>query len=118
MVLTEGQAHDSPLAIDLLKSLGWHSFSTVLGDKGYDADATVQWIEEKQGQAVIPPKRNRHELRAYDKEAYKRRNVVERLFGRLKQYRRVATRYEKTARNYRGMVLFASCFIMMSPSLA
>ena len=61
--------------------------------------------------AVIRPRKNRVEDRPYDKEVYKRRNVIERFFHRLKQYRRVATRYDKYARRYLGFVHFATLLI-------
>ena len=62
---------------------------------------------------VIPSKANRVEPREYDKVLYKERNKVERCVNKLKQYRRVATRYEKTARNFLGMVLFAAITIWL-----
>ncbi len=63
---------------------------------------------------VIPSRSNRTEERPYDKEEYKKRNVVERLINLLKQCRRVATRYEKTARNFLGMVQFATIFVLLN----
>ena len=62
---------------------------------------------------VIPPKRNRKVRRDYDKELYKDRNKVERFFNRLKHYRRIATRYDKTARNFLAFVLLASSLVLL-----
>jgi transposase len=62
---------------------------------------------------VIPPKANRKEPRAYDTERYKDRNLAERFWALAKQYRRVATRYEKTARNFLGFVHVASIMILL-----
>lgn len=90
-----------------------HEPEAVLGDKGYDSDALVAMVEERGAQAVIPSKKNRVKPREYDRHLYKERNKVERCVGALKQCRRVATRYEKTARNFLGLVLFAAITIWL-----
>lgn len=79
----------------------------IIGDKGYDSDEVVLLIEAQGALAVIPPKCNRKILRDYDKDLYKERNHVERFFNRIKQYRGLATRYEKTATSYLAMVHLA-----------
>ena len=76
----------------------------MIGDKGYDSDEFVRAIETAGATAVIPPRENRIEQREYDKDLYKDRNLVERFWSRMKQFRRVATRYEKTASNFLGFV--------------
>lgn len=76
----------------------------MIADKGYDADALVQRIERGQAQAIIPPKSNRTHLRPYDRHRYQARNLVERFFNQLKQFRRIATRYEKLAKHFTAMV--------------
>lgn len=81
----------------------------VIGDKGYDSDALVQSIEANGAEAVISPKRNRKVQREYDKD----RNLVERFFGKIKPFRRVATRYEKTARNFLAFVHVASIMVLL-----
>ena len=86
----------------------------VIADKGYDADYVVEDIESRGAQAVIPPRSNRKQLRDYDKYLYKERNLVERFFNKLKHFRRIATRYEKTSRNYLAMVTFAAIIILMA----
>lgn len=73
----------------------------------------VAAVEQRGAEVVIPSKANRVEPREYDKVLYKERNKVERCVNKLKQYRRVATRYEKTARNFLGMVLFAAITIWL-----
>lgn len=88
--------------------LGDHQPGAVLGDKGYDSDAFAKAVEDRGAEVVIPPRSNRKAPREYDPVVYKERNKVERCINRLKQFRRVATRYEKTARNFLGMALFAS----------
>ena len=85
----------------------------VIGDKGYDSDALVEAIRGQGAEAVIPPKKNRKIPREYDQERYKDRNLVERFFSKVKQYRRVATRYEKTARNFLAFVHVASIMILL-----
>lgn len=86
----------------------------MIADKGYDSDALVDAIEAKGAEAVIPPKQNRLEQREYDADLYKERNLVERFLNRIKQFRRVATRYEKTARNFLAFVQLASITILLS----
>lgn len=72
----------------------------LLGDKGYDANAIRDDLDERGIEPVIPPKTNRKEPIEYDRDAYKRRNLIERCVNALKQCRRIATRYEKTARAF------------------
>jgi transposase len=110
VVLTPGQAHDVKQAEALMAGV---PAEVVIGDKGYDSDALVKVIEAKGAEAVIPPKKNRKVQRAYDKDRYKDRNLVERFFSKIKQYRRVATRYEKTARNFLAFVHVASIMILL-----
>jgi transposase len=99
--LTGGNAHDitqaEPLAAQvepeaLLGDKG--------GDKGYDADSFINSLEVRAIKAVIPPKSNRKVKRACDFALYAERNLVERFFNAIKHYRGIATRYEKTARNF------------------
>jgi transposase len=86
----------------------------VIGDKGYDSDEFVRAIETAGATAVIPPRENRIEQREYDKDLYKARNLVERFWSRMKQFRRVATRYEKTARNFLGFVRVAAIMVLLA----
>ena len=89
------------------------STEAVIGDKGYDADALVARIHAAGAQAVIPPRSNRTEQRAYDRHLYKDRNLVERFFNRIKQFRRIATRYEKLARNYFSMLNLVCAYLWL-----
>ena len=86
----------------------------LIGDKAYDSDKLIAQIEAQGATPVIPPRKNRHEPRDYDRQDYKQRNVVERFINVLKQSRRVATRYEKTARNFLGFALFVSTLVVLS----
>lgn len=101
-VLTPGQACDLEGADVLLPMV---EAQTVLADKGYDADERVIRLLEQAGKTVvIPPKRNRKDQREYDKELYKSRHLIENFFCKLKQFRAIATRYDKTARNFLAAV--------------
>ena len=90
------------------------SAGAVIGDKGYDANALVARINATSAKAVIPPRSNRTEQRAYDRHLYKDRNLVERFFSRLKQFRRIATRYEKLARNFTSMLNLVCAYIWLA----
>jgi transposase len=109
--LTPGQACDLDGADKLLPNL---VASTVLADKGYDADKRVLDPLHRQGKTpVIPPKRNRTTLRAYDKDLYKARHLIENFFAKLKQYRAIATRYDKRATNFLGAIYLAASVIWL-----
>lgn len=108
--LTPGQQADVTQAAALLDG---YQPAAVLADKGYDSDALVQTITARGAAAVIPSKRNRTAPRAYDQDTYKERNQVERFMNRIKHYRRVATRYEKTAHNFLGFVYVASIMVLL-----
>ncbi|GAB5521140.1 MAG: hypothetical protein RhofKO_33910 [Rhodothermales bacterium] len=110
-LLAPGQRHDLSQAANLLDGV---EAEAVLADRGYDANWLVAQIAESGAEVVIPPKRNRKVKRLYDANLYADRNKVERLFGRLKQYRRVATRYEKTASSYLGMVYVAGIMTLLA----
>ena len=85
----------------------------VLADKGYDADHFVERIGALGADAVIPSRSNRKRPRAHDAELYKDRNKVERFIGRIKHYRRIATRYEKTARNYLALLHLVGAMVWL-----
>ena len=103
--LTPGQAHDRPPAEGLLEGI---RPDYVLADRSYDDDELRRYIVAQGAEPVIPGRRNRREPIAYDWVLYRERNIVERSIGWLKQSRRIATRYEKTAASYLGFVLFAA----------
>jgi transposase len=110
VLLTAGQVADVTQAESLIEGT---AAEVVIGDKGYDSDKLVKTIEASGAEAVIPPKSNRKEPRPYDINRYKDRNLAERFWALAKQYRRVATRYEKTARNFLGFVHVASIMILL-----
>ncbi|WP_272501911.1 IS5 family transposase [Salinibacter ruber] len=89
------------------------SLGAVLADKGYDSDDLLEYVASLKAEAVIPAKKNRTVQRPLNRELYKDRNKVERFFGRVKHYRRIATRYEKTARNYMAMLHLVSTMVWL-----
>ncbi|XIA63121.1 transposase [Bradyrhizobium sp. TZ2] len=88
-----GQAHDAPMAELLLQDLP--KGTSLLADRGYDADWIREMIEDQNCTPVIPPKSNRREEIPFSKRKYKKRNLVERCINKLKQFRHIATRYDK-----------------------
>ena len=110
--LTPGQACDLDGADVLLPVL---VADTVLADKGYDADERVIQRLEAQGKtAVIPPRCNRRTRREYDRELYKARHLIENFFAKLKQYRGIATRYDKRAVTFLGAIYLAASVIWLN----
>lgn len=103
-VLTEGQIHESTQMELLLKD---KTPQNVLGDKAYDSNAIRNLLENMNAEAVIPCRSCRIDVIEYDRHTYKERHLVENFFQFIKRYRRVATRYEKTAKNYSGMIILA-----------
>jgi len=105
-----GQENDITRAHELID--GFEATAT-LADKGYDANHLHEKITGQGSEIVIPPKRNRKVQRPYDTELYKERNLVERFFNKLKQFRRVATRYDKLLANFMGFVKLAAIAIWL-----
>ena len=93
--------------------LGGLEPGTVIGDRGYDSAAVVERVRAAGARVVIPTQKNRAVQRDTDWHRYKDRNLVERFWAKAKQYRRVATRYDKTARNYLAFVHVASVMILL-----
>ena len=88
---------------------------TILADKGYDADKRVVEPLIAQGKTVvIPSKSNRIAPREYDKDLYKARHLIENFFAKLKQYRGIATRYDKRAVNFLGAIYLAAAVIWLN----
>ncbi len=110
LVLTPGQAADVTQAETLIRDV---PFEVVIADRGYDSQAVVEAVETGGGEAVIPSRKNRKVQRAYDRERYKDRNLVERFWAKMKRYWRVAMRYEKTARNFLAVIHVASIMLLL-----
>lgn len=109
-LLTGGEVHDITQGPALIEGL---QPKQVITDKGYDSRGFVALIEAAGAQAVIPPRKTRLDQRVYDKEAYRERHLIECFFNRLKQFRRVATRYEKLACNFLSIINLAAAFIWL-----
>jgi transposase len=110
LLLTPGQAADVSHARALIEGV---PIEVVIADKGYDSKAVAEAIESRGAEAVIPSLKSRAKPREYDRGRYKDRNLAERLWSKLKHYRRVATRYEKTARNFLAFVHVASIMVLL-----
>jgi len=111
--ITAGQAGDAPVGEEMIDALDTRErIAQAAMDKAYDSNAIRTKLEAKGIEPVIPPKANRLEIILYDKEQYKQRNKVERLFNKIKQFRRVATRYEKLTAPFLGFVILALIVIM------
>ena len=94
--------------------LGRRQAEAVIADKGYDSNAIIAHVETQvQAKAVIPPRSNRKQRRGYDKTLYKLRNRIERCFSKLKQFRRFATRYEKSKTSFQALVALACSWITL-----
>ena len=111
LLLTAGQTSEYTQAEALIEGF---EAGYVLADKGYDSDQFVSAIEKNHAVPVIPSKKNRKVPRDFDKVLYKERNLVERFFQKLKNFRRIATRYERLARNYQAMLGFVSTVIWLN----
>jgi transposase len=104
-ILRGGQAADCRQALALLDGL---KAAAVLADKGYDANDIIDAVSGRNALVVIPPRANRKIQREYDTELYQERNLMERLFNKLKHFRRVATRYDKTALSFMSFLNIAA----------
>jgi putative transposase len=109
--LSPGNIHDVSEAQKLIEHAQGRNF---IADKGYDANHVIEAVEKKKMTAVIPSTSQRKVKRLIDGHVYKERHLVENFFCKIKRYRRVATRYEKTAVNYLGFVLFASLRVWLA----
>ena len=110
-ILSGGQAHDLIGADCLLPTM---AADMLLANKAYDADERVLDVLHAAGKtAVIPPKAVRKVQRDYDRDTYKARHLIENFFEKLKQYRAIATRYDKTARNFLAAVYLVAAAIWL-----
>jgi transposase len=106
IVLSQGQSSDKTIAPSLIEGL--KPQRDLVADRGYDARAIIDLVESRGGRAHIPTCRDRKVQRSVDYAFYRQRNLIERFFNRLKHFRRIATRYDKTARNFLAAVLLAA----------
>jgi transposase len=122
VVLTAGHRHEQPVLPALMErgavkrpGRGRPRIrpKAVAGDKGYSSPTVRRYLWGRGIRAVIPTKADQERLPTFDRAAYRERNTVERLINRLKQFRRVATRYEKRATNYQAMVTIAAVLLWL-----
>ena len=110
--LTPGQAHDLEGTDILLKDT---RAGGIIANKAYDAQARViEPLLQASKTVVIPPISSRKHQRSYDRHLYKTRHLIENFFARLKQYRAIATRYDKTARNFLGAIHLAAAVVWLN----
>lgn len=105
LIVTPGQRGDAPQAQSLLDGL---RAGHVLADAAYDSDAIRDCVRRMKARACIKSSRSRRRKKRYDRKRYRHRNVIERFFRRIKQCRRVATRYEKKAANFLSFIWLAA----------
>jgi transposase len=105
-LITPGQRGDAPVAAELIGLVP--ASATLAADRAYDSDALRQMLIDRGTTPVIPNAPYRKRLHPFDRDAYKRRNLVERAFCRLKDFRRVATRYDKLATTYTAAISLAA----------
>jgi transposase len=109
-ILTGGERNDITQAIALVKDFG---VEYVIADKGYDSEAFVLYLKGQDAEAVIPSRANQKVQREIDTHLYKERHLVENQIGKLKQFRRVFSRFDKLAKNYLSFIYFASTVIWL-----
>ncbi len=110
LLLTPGNVNDIAMALALIVEAG-RPIRRLLGDKGYDANGLRALLAERGTSAVIPSTASRKVAIPHDTRAYRKRNLVERMFCRLKDFRRIATRYDKLARNFLAGTMIAAALI-------
>ena len=83
----------------------------LVADKGYDSQALREWLDGRGTQAVIPPRKNRKIQYEYNATIYRQRNVIERMFCRIKDWRRIATRFDRNLKSFMGAIALAATVI-------
>lgn len=111
IVLSAGQASDKAAVADLIAGLP--AAQVLVADRGYDALAIIDMVAATGGKACIPTQKDRKVQRTVDPHIYRQRNLIERFFCKLKHFRRIATRFDKLARNFLAAVLLASTRIWL-----
>ena len=107
-VLLPGQRHDMVGVLPLIRDV---AFDALLADKAFDADWLRAALDQRGAMAVIPPRANRKQQFAYDEDMYKWRHLVENYFAKVKEFRGIATRYDKTDSSYRANLNLAAAII-------
>ncbi len=108
--LWPGQRHDSVGAPDLIDGL---TFAALLGDKAFDNNAMRDELEQRGAEAVIPSKADRKQPIPYDRIKYRWRHIIENYFSKIKEFRSVNTRHDKTERSYKATITLAAIMIAL-----
>ena len=109
ILLTSGEAHDCPIAERLIRR--GKVAKRLIGDKAYDSAELRLWLNDRGTNPVIPNKSNRKQPFSFDKRCYKARHRIENAFSRLKDFRRIATRYDRLARNFLASVCLVAALV-------
>jgi transposase len=109
VLLTGGEAHVCPPAQRLIRRT--KEARKMLGDRAYDSAELRQWLSERGTKPVVPNKSNRKQPFSFDKKSYKQRHRIENAFCRLKDFRRIATRYDRLARNFLASVCLVAAIV-------
>jgi transposase len=109
ILLTGGEAHDCPPAQRLIRRT--KAAAKLLGDKAYDSAELRQWLKRRGTKPVVPNRSNRKQPFSFDRKSYKQRYRIENAFGRLKDFRRIFTRYDRLARNFLASVCLAAAIV-------
>ena len=109
LILTGGEAHDCPVAKDLIRR--GRAAEQLLGDKAYDSAELRADLKECGTKPVIPNRSNRNRPFSFNKKAYRQRHRIENAFCRLKDFRRIATRYDKLARNFLASICLVAAIV-------
>ncbi len=107
-VILPGQKHDLVGTPQVIEGL---SFGALIADRAFDADWLLKELEERGAEAVIPPKKNRREIRDYDRDMYRWRHQVENFFSKIKEFRAIATRYDKTDTSFAAAIYLVTGLI-------
>jgi transposase len=109
ILLSGGEAHDCPPARRLIRRT--KAASKLLGDKAYDSAELRQWLKDRGTKPVVPNRSNRKQPFSFDKKSYKQRHRIENAFCRLKDFRRIATRYDRLVRNFLASVCLVDAIV-------
>jgi transposase len=109
-ILTSGERNDITQAEQLVENF---AADYVMADKGYDAEPFIMKLKDRNFAVVIPSRVNRKEQREIDTHLYKERHLIENQIGKLKQFRRVFSRFDKLAKNYLSFIYFASTVVWL-----
>jgi putative transposase len=114
IIMTAGHRSDCPYGPELVNGFRPRA---ILADRAYDTNAMIAKAAELKAELVVPSKSNRKFPRCITKSVYKRRNIIERVIGRLKDYRRLSMRFEKTDSNFFSFIFIAAALYNLNPTV-